>query len=212
MSQAAEKQVIQAKSKQEGRISQPDLSDLVEWEINFRTDLQENRAPLGQRVFISEKDIVRIELFLINTPRTSQVPLDAEKIRWDVLEAMKDPTHPKSSYAHHQLPKNMYPKVIELINAIHAIPFDNDIKDLEGKYRTWVYRDYRLLIEIEYRNREMVEILTTPVFRGNFLLANIIQNQRSHYLILDTKGVDALMKYIDPEITMWEWVRPYIIF
>ena len=142
------------------------------------------------------------------------MPLDAESIRKTVWEATHDSTHPnygrKSAFAYYSLPETTYPKVIELINSIHATPFDNLVKDLEDKYQNRRYRDYRLLIEIQYHNQEKVEILTTDVLYGNFLLAKIVQNRRSQYVVMDNKDMDILMKYVDPEIITWEWARPYI--
>lgn len=81
---------------------------------------------------------------------------------------------------------------------------------MEDKYRNRTYRDYRLLIEIQYHNQEKIEILTTDVLSGNFLLARIVQNQQARYLVMDNKDMDTLMKYVDPDITTWEWAQPYI--
>lgn len=211
MSQTTEKQLIQTQSKQQNQSNKPKLA---EWQEKLLEDLHGNYVPLSHSVLIPGEGIKKIEIFLINSAMASQVPQGADSIRRNVLEATQNVTHPgygnKSSFAYYQLSENTYPKVIELINSIHATPFDNFVNDLEDKYRNRTYRDYRLLIEIQYHNQEKIEILTTDVLSGNFLLARIVQNQQARYLVMDNKDMDTLMKYVDPDITTWEWARPYI--
>lgn len=211
MSQTTEKQLIHTQSKQENQSNKPKLA---EWQEKLLEDLHGNYVPLSHSVLIPGEGIKKIEIFLINSAMASQVPQGADNIRRNVLEATQNVTHPsygnKSSFAYYQLSENTYPKVIELINSIHATPFDNFVNDLEDKYRNRTYRDYRLLIEIQYHNQEKIEILTTDVLSGNFLLARIVQNQQARYLVMDNKDMDTLMKYVDPDITTWEWARPYI--
>ena len=211
MSQTTEKQLIQTQSKQENQSNKPKLT---EWQEKLLEDLHGNYVPLSHSVLIPREGIKKIEIFLINSAIAPQVPQGADNIRRNVLEAKQDVTHPhygsNSNFAYYQLSENTYPKVIEFINSIHATPFDNFVNDLEDKYRNRTYRDYRLLIEIQYHNQEKVEILTTQVLSVNFLLARIVQNQQSHYLVMDNKDMDMLMKYVDPKITTWEWARPYI--
>lgn len=208
--QIAQNQSASSELKQAGESNQP----MAEWHEKLLTSLQANHVPLSRSVLIHDKGIKKIEIFLINGALSSQVPLDAESIRKTVWEATHDSTHPnygrKSAFAYYSLPETTYPKIIELINSIHATPFDNLVKDLEDKYQNRRYRDYRLLIEIQYHNQEKVEILTTDVLYGNFLLAKIVQNRRSHYVVMDNKDMDILMKYVDPEIITWKWARPYI--
>ena len=208
--QIAHNQSASSELKQAGESNQP----MAEWHEKLLTSLQANHVPLSRSVLIHDKGIKKIEIFLINAALSSQVPQNAEIIRKTVWEATHDSTHPnygrKSAFAYYSLPETTYPKVIELINSIHATPFDNLVKDLEDKYQNRRYRDYRLLIEIQYHNQEKVEILTTDVLYGNFLLAKIVQNRRSHYVVMDNKDMDILMKYVDPEIITWEWARPYI--
>ena len=211
MSQTTEKQLIQTQSKQENQSNKPKLA---EWQEKLLEDLHGNYVPLSHSVLIPEKGIKKVEIFLINAALSSQVPLEAESIRKNVLAATQNVMYPgygnKSSFAYYQLSEGEYSKVIGLINSIHATPFDSFIKDLEDKYENRTYRDYRLLIEIQYHNQEKIEILTTDVLSGNFLLAKIIQNHQARYLVMDNKDMDTLMKYIDPDITTWEWARPYI--
>ena len=208
--QIANEQLASSELKQSDESNRP----MAEWHEKLLTSLQANHVPLSRSVLIHDKGIKKIEIFLINGPLSSEVPMEAEGIRKTVLEATYDSTHPnygrKSAFAYYSLSETTYPKVIELINSIHATPFDNLVKDLEDKYQNRSYRDYRLLIEIQYHNQEKVEILTTDVLYGNFLLAKIVQNRRSHYVVMDNKDMDILMKYVDPAIITWKWARPYI--
>lgn len=212
MNQISEETAIQY---QQPQMSKSNLSNLSWWQKELLADLRANGVPLSHRIPILEQGVKKIEIFLINTPMASQVPQGAEHIRKDVLEATQEHTYSndgnKSSFAYYQLSQNTYPKFIELLNTIHTVSFNHFIQDLENKYGGGLsYRDYRLLIEIHYHNQEKVEILTTDVLAGNFLLAKVVQNQQSHYLVMNNKDMDTLMKYVDPEMITWEWARPYI--
>lgn len=90
---------------------------------------------------------------------------------------------------------------------MHTTSFDDLVPDLENKYGTKAYHHYSLLIEIQYQDREKVQIATTHVLADNFLLAKIVPNQQSHYVVMDNQDMDRLMKYVDAELTTWEWAR-----
>lgn len=179
----------------------------AEWEDKMIADLRKNYFPLKNSILIDDKNIEKIEIFLINSTISSQIPFDAERVREHTLSVVNDPTHPNYGTklaVHYQLSKENFPKIVELIHSIHATSFD------KSKYENQSLYDYRLLIEIQYTDKNIIQIITAEVSSGNILWGKVVKNQQSYYLIMDNQDMDKLMYYIDPEMTTWHFARPYI--
>ena len=111
--QIAQNQSASSELKHAGESNQP----MAEWHEKLLTSLQANHTPLSRNVLIHDKGIKKIEIFLINGPLISEVPMDAESIRKTVWEATHDSTHPnygrKSAFAYIHYRK---PHIRKLLN------------------------------------------------------------------------------------------------
>ena len=158
----------------------------------------ETGKTLEESFNIKYHDVSSIKIYIINVPVAAMEKYDAHKIK----EFVKDDNfsvnkgNKESSIMYH-IDDEKFETILSLIRNSKALKIQNfPIKE-----------DFRLLIEIEYKNKEKLIILSTEYLKGGLLLCKVIQLNETGYFLMTIKDMDTIINSIDPGFLIFKAFR-----
>lgn len=150
----------------------------------------EHSKPLSDLVNISKEDIVSIELYLIIGMAESFVPRStADKVKDTVGEPLGYRDMFGNGVAHYRINPEQHQKFISLLNKIGVVINPNQI----------FHHDYRILIEIKYKNKNAIQILAQDNLAGeHHLHGEIIGVEPKIELWFSLQDMERLFHVADP--------------
>lgn len=144
-------------------------------------------------------DIEKIDLYIINIPIMTELPLGASEIIYHQQRLDRYTNGDKNDSVHYTVKYQDYENILSQINNIEVTRIS----------QFPVTEDFRLLLEISYKNGNTIRLLTTHNLPGNILLGKVetYKHDEPILFIVKISEMDKIISHLDKNIILFDFYR-----
>ena len=145
-----------------------------------RIKVRNQGVPLGNILAMQPEEVAGIKFYVMSGMVSTIATMKEDRLKDVVLNSKGDAIH-----AYYDVPQAQLANVFSDLASSKVLAYDTQSK----------YFDYRLLIEVEKKNGEIIQIATTHGFNNGLMLATLIRGGQRTNFEVDSRDMIKLIQY-----------------
>ena len=145
-----------------------------------RIKVRNQGVPLGNILAMQPEEVAGIKFYIMSGRVATIATMKEDRLKEVVLNSKGDAIH-----AYYDVPQAQLANVFSDLASSKVLAYDTQSK----------YFDYRLLIEVEKKNGEIIQIATTHGFNNGLMLATLIRGGQRTNFEVDSRDMIKLIQY-----------------
>ena len=145
-----------------------------------RIKVRNQGVPLGNILAMQPEEVAGIKFYIMSGMVSTIATMKEDRLKEVVLNSKGDAIH-----AYYDVPQAQLANVFSDLASSKVLAYDTQSK----------YFDYRLLIEVEKKNGEIIQFATTHGFNNGLMLATLIRGGQRTNFEVDSRDMIKLIQY-----------------
>ena len=145
-----------------------------------RIKIRNQGVPLGNILAMQPEEVAGIKFYVMSGRVATFATMKEDRLKEVVLNSKGDAIH-----AYYDVPQAQLANVFSDLASSKVLAYDTQSK----------YFDYRLLIEVEKKNGEIIQFATTHGFNNGLMLATLIRGGQRTNFEVDSRDMIKLLQY-----------------
>ncbi|WP_314251402.1 hypothetical protein ACF3NW_06575 [Eikenella halliae] len=145
-----------------------------------RIKIRNQGVPLGNILAMQPEEVAGIKFYVMSGMVATTVAMKEDRLKEVVLNSKGDAIH-----AYYDVPQAQLANVFSDLASSKVLAYDTQSE----------YFNYRLLIEIEKKNGEIIQFATTHGFNNGIMLATLIRGGQRTNFEVDSRDMIKLLQY-----------------
>lgn len=145
-----------------------------------RIKVRNQGVPLGNILAMQPEEVAGIKFYVMSGRVSTIATMKEDRLKEVVLNSKGDAIH-----AYYDVPQAQLANVFSDLASSKVLAYDTQSK----------YFDYRLLIEVEKKNGEIIQFATTHGFNNGLMLATLIRGGQRTNFEVDSRDMIKLIQY-----------------
>ena len=145
-----------------------------------RIKVRNQGVPLGNILAMQPEEVAGIKFYVMSGMVSTIATMKEDRLKDVVLNSKGDAIH-----AYYDVPQAQLANVFSDLASSKVLAYDTQSK----------YFDYRLLIEVEKKNGEIIQFATTHGFNNGLMLATLIRGGQRTNFEVDSRDMIKLIQY-----------------
>ena len=145
-----------------------------------RIKVRNQGVPLGNILAMQPEEVAGIKFYIMSGRVATIATMKEDRLKEVVLNSKGDAIH-----AYYDVPQAQLANVFSDLASSKVLAYDTQSK----------YFDYRLLIEVEKKNGEIIQFATTHGFNNGLMLATLIRGGQRTNFEVDSRDLIKLIQY-----------------
>ena len=145
-----------------------------------RIKVRNQGVPLGNILAMQPEEVAGIKFYVMSGMVSTIATMKEDRLKEVVLNSKGDAIH-----AYYDVPQAQLANVFSDLASSKVLAYDTQSK----------YFDYRLLIEVEKKNGEIIQFATTHGFNNGLMLATLIRGGQRTNFEVDSRDMIKLLQY-----------------
>ena len=145
-----------------------------------RIKIRNQGVPLGNILAMQPEEVAGIKFYVMSGMVSTIATMKEDRLKEVVLNSKGDAIH-----AYYDVPQAQLANVFSDLASSKVLAYDTQSK----------YFDYRLLIEVEKKNGEIIQFATTHGFNNGIMLATLIRGGQRTNFEVDSRDMIKLIQY-----------------
>ena len=145
-----------------------------------RIKVRNQGVPLGNILAMQPEEVAGIKFYIMSGRVATIATMKEDRLKEVVLNSKGD-----AIYAYYDVPQAQLANVFSDLASSKVLAYDTQSK----------YFDYRLLIEVEKKNGEIIQFATTHGFNNGIMLATLIRGRQRTHFEVDSRDMIKLLQY-----------------
>lgn len=145
-----------------------------------RIKVRNQGVPLGNILAMQPEEVAGIKFYVMSGMVSTIATMKEDRLKEVVLNSKGDAIH-----AYYDVPQAQLANVFSDLASSKVLAYDTQSK----------YFDYRLLIEVEKKNGEIIQFATTHGFNNGLMLATLIRGGQRTNFEVDSRDMIKLIQY-----------------
>ena len=145
-----------------------------------RIKVRNQGVPLGNILAMQPEEVAGIKFYIMSGRVATIATMKEDRLKEVVLNSKGDAIH-----AYYDVPQAQLANVFSDLASSKVLDYDTQSK----------YFDYRLLIEVEKKNGEIIQFATTHGFNNGLMLATLIRGGQRTNFEVDSRDMIKLIQY-----------------
>ena len=145
-----------------------------------RIKVRNQGVPLGNILAMQPEEVAGIKFYVMSGMVSTIATMKEDRLKEVVLNSKGDAIH-----AYYDVPQAQLANVFSDLASSKVLSYDTQSKHF----------DYRLLIEIEKKNGEIIQFATTHGFNNGLMLATLIRGGQRTNFEVDSRDMIKLLQY-----------------
>ena len=145
-----------------------------------RIKVRNQGVPLGNILAMQPEEVAGIKFYVMSGMVATTVAMKEDRLKEVVLNSKGDAIH-----AYYDVPQAQLANVFSDLASSKVLAYDTQSE----------YFNYRLLIEIEKKNGEIIQFATTHGFNNGIMLATLIRGGQRTNFEVDSRDMIKLLQY-----------------
>ena len=145
-----------------------------------RIKVHNQGVPLGNILAMQPEEVAGIKFYVMSGMVATVASMKEDRLKEVVLNSKGDAIH-----AYYDVPQAQLANVFSDLASSKVLAYDTQSKHF----------DYRLLIEIEKKNGEIIQFATTHGFNNGLMLATLIRGGQRTNFEVDSRDMIKLLQY-----------------
>ena len=145
-----------------------------------RIKVRNQGVPLGNILAMQPEEVAGIKFYIMSGRVATIATMKEDRLKEVVLNSKGDAIH-----AYYDVPQAQLANVFSDLASSKVLAYDTQSK----------YFDYRLLIEVEKKNGEIIQFATTHGFNNGLMLATLIRGGQRTNFEVDSRDMIKLIQY-----------------
>ena len=145
-----------------------------------RIKVRNQGVPLGNILAMQPEEVAGIKFYIMSGMVSTIATMKEDRLKEVVLNSKGDAIH-----AYYDVPQAQLANVFSDLASSKVLSYDTQSKHF----------DYRLLIEIEKKNGEIIQFATTHGFNNGLMLATLIRGGQRTNFEVDSRDMIKLIQY-----------------
>ena len=145
-----------------------------------RIKVRNQGVPLGNILAMQPEEVAGIKFYIMSGRVATIATMKEDRLKEVVLNSKGDAIH-----AYYDVPQAQLANVFSDLASSKVLAYDTQSK----------YFDYRLLIEVEKKNGDIIQFATTHGFNNGLMLATLIRGGQRTNFEVDSRDMIKLIQY-----------------